>query len=182
MFIENTEELAQNKLLLLYLIKLSPETYTNGELTEFVLQKNYMNYFLIQQYLSELTEAQFINTTNVGNREVYSILEKGEIALSYFEERIPNKFKDELNEDFNKIEKKKKIDTQILSDCFEKENSQYVVNLKLVENEETLFSIYLDVATKKQGDLICEKWKEDTEYIYQSIIKLLTSDKTGTLE
>ncbi|NLV88030.1 MAG: DUF4364 family protein, partial [Tissierellia bacterium] len=82
MYLGNTEELAQNKLLLLYIIKFSNRTFTNNELTEFVLERNYMNYFFIQQYLSELVDSHFIEKTNTDSKEVYKLLEKGEIALS----------------------------------------------------------------------------------------------------
>lgn len=182
MFIENTEELAQSKLLLLYLIKFSASAFTNSEITEFVLEKNYMNYFLVQQYLSELVESKFIEMIKEDSKEVYFILEKGQIALSYFEERIPHKIKQELNDEFNEVKKKAKVETQVVSEFFEKENNQFVVNLKLVENDETLFSLYVDVATKKQVDLICDRWKENTESIYQNIINLLTDEKTTPLE
>lgn len=182
MFIENTEELAQNKLLLLYLIKSSITPFNNNEITEFVLEKNYMNYFLVQQYLVELIESNFIEVVENDSKDIYLILEKGQVALSYFEERIPNKIKEELNVEFNKIEKKEKLDTQVITEYYEKENNQYVVNLKLAENEDTLFSLYLDVATKKQADLICDRWKENTESIYQNIINLLTAEKTTPLE
>lgn len=53
----------------------------------------------------------------------------------------------------------------------------HVVNLKLVESDETLFSLYLDVATEKQANLIRERWKNNPEFIYKSIIDLLTEDK-----
>lgn len=182
MFIENTEELAQNKLLLLYLIKTSTIAFTNEEITEFVLEKNYMNFFLVQQYLSELVESKFIELVNKDAKETYLILEKGEIALSYFQDRISSKIKDELNKEFNKMEKKNKIETQVIADHFEKENNQFVVNLKLMENEETLFSLYLDVSTKKHVELICNKWKENPEFIYQNIINILTNEKTTPLE
>ena len=176
MYLGNTEELAQNKLLLLYIIKFSNRTFTNNELTEFVLERNYMNYFFIQQYLSELVDSHFIEKTNTDSKEVYKLLEKGEIALSYFEDRIPNSIKEELEIDFKRFKNKNKKETQVVSDYYSKENNQYVVNLKLVENEEVLFSLYLDVATKEQAELICERWSNNTEYIYKNIINILTED------
>ena len=45
MFTENTEELAQNKLLLLYIVKKASYSFSKEELTEFILGKEYMNYF-----------------------------------------------------------------------------------------------------------------------------------------
>ncbi len=182
MFVENTEELAQNKLLILYLIKTSKTPFTNSEITEFMLDKNYMNYFLVQQYLSELVNSNFIEILNQDSEEVYAIVKKGEVALSYFEKRIPNSIKAELNDEFTKIEEEEKIKTEIMTEFYEKGNGQFVVNLKLVENEDTLFSVYLDVATKKQANLICSRWKNNTEYIYQNIINLLTNEDTISLE
>ena len=182
MFNENTEELAQNKLLLLYLIKTSSTNLTNTEITEFVLEKNYMNYFLIQQYLSELFESKLIQIINEDSKETYTILEKGEIALSYFKERISNKIKEEISQEFNKIENQRKIDAEVIFNSFEKENNLYVVNLKLLENEGSLVSLYLDVATKKQVDLIGDRWKENPEFIYKNIISLLTEEKKNPLE
>ena len=81
MFTENTEELAQNKLLLLYIIKLSPTKFTKDRITEFVLEKNYMNYFLIQQYLTELTDSNFIEYIEEDSTKIYSLLKKGVNAL-----------------------------------------------------------------------------------------------------
>ncbi|WP_353092561.1 DUF4364 family protein [Tissierella praeacuta] len=182
MFIENTEELAQNKLLLLYIIKSSPNPFTNGEIIEFVLEKNYMNFFLVQQYLIELVDSKFVELISDDEKEVYNILEKGEVALSYFEDRISNKVKEELNKEFNQIEKENKIKTQVLTDYYEKANNQYVVNLKLIENEDTLFSLYLDVSTKKHVELICNKWKENPGFIYQNIINILIDENITPLE
>jgi len=176
MHLGHTEELAQNKLLLLYIIKFSNKDFTNNELTEFVLERNYMNYFFIQQYLSELVNSNFIEKVNIDSKEVYKLLEKGDVALSYFEDRIPNSIKEELDNEFNRFKSENKKETQVVSDYYQKENNLFVVNLKLVENEDVLFSLYLDVASKEQADLVCERWKNDTEHIYKNIIKLLTED------
>ena len=69
MFIENTEELAQSKLLLLFIIDKSNTPLSNEELTEFILEKNYMNYFLTHQYLSELVETGFIEYREEDNKK-----------------------------------------------------------------------------------------------------------------
>lgn len=177
MLIENTEDLAQNKLLLLYIIDMSPNAFSKDELSEFVLEKNYMNYFLIQQYLSELLDSKFIELREIDNKKVYTIMESGEVALSYFNDRISDSIKDELKEQFGEREQQDLIETQILCDFYEKANNQYVVNIKLVENEDTLFSLYMDVVTKKQAELICGRWKKNPEYIYKNVIDLLINEK-----
>lgn len=176
MLIENTEELAQNKLLLLYIIEISPKPFNKEELSEFILEKEYMNYFLIQQYLSELLSSNFIELLEEDSEEIYRIMESGKVALSYFQDRISDEIKIDLEEEFENRKKQDLIKTQILCDYYEKENTQCVVNIKLVEKEDALFSLYLDVSSKKQAELICEKWKENPEHIYKSIINLLISE------
>lgn len=173
MFTGNSEELAQNKLLLLYIIKESPHTFSKNKLTEFILEKNYMNFFSVQQYLSELVDSDFIDLIDDENEAVYSLLEKGEIALDYFIGKIPDKIKNDLEIEFKSQKIQEKKDTQVVSEHYQRDDGQYVVNLKLVENGDTLFSLYLNVASEKQAELISRSWKERTDSIYSETIKLL---------
>lgn len=172
MFADNTEELAQNKLILLYIIENSPHFFDKNELSEYILEKDYLNFFLIKQYLSELIEGNLIELVEEDEKEKYSILEKGTLALQYFASKIPQKIRDELKEDFEAFSYIKKRDTQVLCDFFLKENKEYMVNLKLVENEDSLFSIYVSVPSSKEAEKICEKWKQNTQEIYKNIIEM----------
>lgn len=173
MFSGNSEELAQNKLLLLYIIKESTYNFTKNQLTEFILEKNYINFFSVQQYLGELVESDFIELTEEENEQKYNLLEKGKVALDYFMGKIPEKIKKDLEIEFNSQKVQQKIDTQVLSEYYQRDDGQYVVNLKLVENGDKLFSLYLNVATEKQAELISRSWKERTDSIYAETIKLL---------
>lgn len=182
MFVENTEELAQSKLLLLFIIDKSNNTLSNEELTEFILEKNYMNYFLIQQYLSELVESDFIKYCEDEKRKTYKILDKGKTILSYFEDRLPIDIKNEISIKFSKVEEEKKLSTEVTGEYFKKDNGQYLVNLKLIENMETLFSLYLNVATEKQAKKFCETWKLNTEDIYIKVLNMLAEEDVISIE
>lgn len=181
MFVENTEELAQNKLLLLYIIDKSEKPLTNEEITEFVLENNYMNYFLIQQYLSELVNSKFIEYANKEDKKVYIILDKGRVTLYYFEDRIPTNIKVDISNKFIEQKNIEKRATQVIGEYFKKDEYEYTVNLKLVENEDTLFSLYLNVTTAKQAKKICDTWKDNTEYIFKNILNMLADDEVVPL-
>lgn len=177
MLSNNSEEIAKNKLVLLYIIKYSPNKYTNVSLTEFLLQKTYMNYFLIQQYLSELIQKELLEQIEEDDNIHYSILPKGEKTLEYFQNKIPESMKLELSDDFNVQSNTNIIDTEIVAEFYPKEKgNQYTVNLKLVENEDILFSLYLDVGSEKQAKFIIKKWKTNPQSIYQSMINLFIED------
>jgi len=182
MFAENTEELAQNKLLLLYIIDKAEKPLTNEEITEFMLENNYMNYFLIQQYLSELTSSKFIEYVHKDDKKIYKMLNKGKITLYYFQDRIPEDIKKYILNNFAKILDEEKRATQIVGEYYKNDKYDYTVNLKLVENEETLFSLYLNVTTEKQAKKICNTWKENTEFIFKNILNMLADDEIIPLD
>jgi len=175
MISSNTEEVAQNKLLLLYILKMSPNKLTNNELTEFILDRGYMNYFALQQYLGEMVEGELIEFINEADDKNYLILEKGEMSLDLFKNKIPEKIIQELTNEFKLQVLTNVKETQVIGEYYPKENDQYSVNLKLVENDETLFSLYFDVASEAQGEKFCKLWKDNTESIYQNILNLFIS-------
>jgi len=175
MFIENTEELAQNKLLLLYIIEKSKDDLTNQNITEIILEKNYMNYFLVQQYLSELISTKFIELVDSNDKKIYKLLDKGKVTLSYFEDRIEDKVKKELSGSLG-ISEEVEVKKEIIGEYFKQADYEYVVNLKLKEGEATLFSLYLNLANEKQAKEICENWESNPEYIYKNILNLVVGE------
>ena len=46
---ENSLELAENKLLMLYILKSIKDPISNAQFTEIILENNFMNYFIFQQ-------------------------------------------------------------------------------------------------------------------------------------
>ena len=48
------KKLAENKLIILHLLQKMGIALSNSEICQFLLEKNYMDYFSVQQYLSEL--------------------------------------------------------------------------------------------------------------------------------
>ncbi|MBS4539233.1 DUF4364 family protein [Clostridium sp. D2Q-11] len=177
MFIENSNELAQNKLILIYIFDKVDYPMTNSEITQFVLENNHMNYFVVQQYLSELVDSEFLSIVTKDGNEYYNITSKGREVLNYFSERIPNDTKNIIQEKYLIKQKEKIKETQILGNYYKKNESEFIVNLKVIENEITLFNLSLNVVSKKQAKMICNNWKENPENIYKQFIDLLTEDK-----
>lgn len=176
MFSSNSEEVVQSKLLILYIIKTCPTNLSNNELSEFILKKDFMNYFQFQQYIRDLIESEFIIKIVEDKDNIYQISEKGNNTLELFENKIPEMIKEKLLIDFKIKEKEIKREAQISSDLFKKENNQFNVNLKLIENDNVLFSLNLEVSTKEQAEFICNYWKIDPNEIYQEIINIFLKE------
>ncbi|WP_066504462.1 DUF4364 family protein [Abyssisolibacter fermentans] len=176
MFAKNSKELAQHKLVLLYIIYSSDFNITNTEITQFVLESNYMNYFLVQQYLSELISSKFITLLEENKIQYYKLTELGDKTLQYFKNNIPQTIKDDIKIKIEKNNLQKIKEKQITSDYFKKNDSEYIVNLKVKENDIIIFNISLNVVSSKQAKHICKNWKKNPDFIYKNIINLLISD------
>ena len=69
MFENSSEELASNKLLILYILNKINMDLTNSQITQVVLDTEVINYFSLQQFLSQLMESKFLTTYKDSNRE-----------------------------------------------------------------------------------------------------------------
>ncbi|TCO73683.1 DUF4364 family protein [Marinisporobacter balticus] len=176
MFYDNTQQLAKHKLILLYLFDRFSTPLTNTQITQFIMEKDYMNYFLLQQFLGELENTGMLEYSESNTSFLYLLTEKGKRTLEYFKNRLANELIDELNES---VEQKKKIllkAMQITADYSKKKEDEYIVDLKVVENNITLIDLKLNVVSNKHAKQICDKWKKEAQNIYGDMINLLIDE------
>ena len=84
-----TESIVLYKLIVLYMLDRVNFTLTNSQISDFVLEKGYTNYFTLQEAINGLIESEFVYVSSIRGASHYKITYKGEEALSMFENRIP---------------------------------------------------------------------------------------------
>lgn len=173
---ESTLELAENKLLLLYIIKSIKYSITNTQLTEIVLENSFINYFLLQQYITELISSDFLKYEEENSKKLIQLTDKGDKVLNLFKDRISS-HKLKIIDDYinNKLESIKK-ELTISSDYTLDNNNTFIVNLKAVEGKTLLLDLKVNVASKKQAMSLCSKWRENPSEMYNKIIQAVISD------
>ena len=170
---ENSLELVENKLILLYIVKNIKYPLTKTQLTDLVLETSFINYFTLQQYINDLEVSDFIKYEEVNEKNFIHLTNKGENVLNFFGDRIsPAKITVLDNHIRDKSEKIKK-ELTIHSDYTLANNNSFIVNLKAFENDSLLIDIKINVASRKQAANLCNKWKEDSSTIYTKIINAL---------
>ncbi|WP_294406267.1 DUF4364 family protein [uncultured Clostridium sp.] len=167
---ESSSELAENKLLMLYVLKSIHEPISNTQLTEIILENNFINYFTFQQYLSELEDAKFVEYHKTNDKNLLVLTKQGDTVLSLFKSRLsPAKIGIIDQYIKEKIESIKK-ELTIHADYTLGDNDSFIVDLKAVENQSLLMELKLSVPSKNQAISICNKWKDNPSDIYNSII------------
>jgi predicted transcriptional regulator len=81
--IESTQELAENKLILLYVFKKIKLKLTDEQITNIILENNLINYFLLKQYMAELVESGFLKIISDFNTEFFYDYTKGNFNIRF---------------------------------------------------------------------------------------------------
>ena len=86
---ENTETLAENKILILYILKQINKQVSNSALLKLILAMTDMNYFYFQQFLLDLINDGYVVCYIKEDEKVYGITEEGKKALLLTQDIIP---------------------------------------------------------------------------------------------
>lgn len=173
---ENSAELAENKLLVLYVMESLKQPITNTQLTEIILENNFINYFTLQQYISELISSDFLRYKKVNDKNLVYITEKGSSTLSFFSDRISSIKKKIIDDYLLSIKDSIKKELTINSDYTLGKDNSFLVDLQALENDNLLISLKVSVPTKKQALSLCNRWKDNPSDIYNKIMNSLFND------
>ena len=181
---DNTRALAENKLIILYLIEKIEIPLSNSEICQFALEKNLMDYFSVQQYLSELVDSGLLEMSSENNSTRYTITPDGEDTLNYFIKHISNYAKTVINTYASENSKRIRAEYAITANYFQEMNNEYTVKCGVYDGDGTtsLMEISVNVATKDQARTICRNWKNHVAELYGNILLTLATEPETTLD
>ncbi|MDE7299594.1 MAG: DUF4364 family protein [Lachnospiraceae bacterium] len=170
------EALMLYKLIILYILDKVDFPLTNVQLTNFILEKGYTNYFNIQQVLSELLEDSFISCNTIRNSSYYEITSSGGETLSFFYDKISDAIKEDIDIFLrdNKYGMREENSTQ--ADFYEARKNEYIATLKVLERGTPIIEIHLSVPSEAEASLICDNWSKKSSEIYARIFATLTEE------
>lgn len=173
MFSNNTQQQAEQKLILLHILHEFSIPLTNTQITEFVMEKDYMNYFSLQQYLGELVSSHMLEYSASNDQYFYLLTEKGKNTLHYFKDRLSTDMVVSIQKSVDLKKQMLLKEMQITAEYTKRKENEYIVDLKVVESDITLIDLKLSVVTNKHAKQLCEKWKNEAPSLYGEIINLL---------
>ena len=102
-----SDTLTLYKLIVLKMLSFLDHPLTNSQISEFILEKEYTNYFTLQQVLFEMEETRLVTKSNSHNSSLYHITDAGKDTLHYF----GNKISDAICQDIQDYLKKNDVET-----------------------------------------------------------------------
>lgn len=161
------------KLIVLYMLQHSKSSLTNSQLSEFILEKEYTNYFHLQQAISELVESELIEKNTRSNTSHYSLTKEGSRTLSFFQEELSPEIRQEVN-DYLKSEGHKAANRIVTpADYYISPHGSYTVHCQLIEKNTSLIDLTMTAPNLEAAKSMCRKWPQKSQEIYNKIMEEL---------
>lgn len=140
---------------------------TKAQVGDFILEKEYTNFLTLQQAIAELIDADLVSAKSNRNRTHLVITDEGRATLSFFNNRISDTIKEEIDGYFTANEMEMRNEVSILADYYKSVNGEYEAHLKAKEKDVTMVEITLSVPDEETASAICANWQKKNQEIYQ---------------
>jgi DNA-binding PadR family transcriptional regulator len=165
--------LAKNKLKILYIFYTINIPINNTDITKFVLEKDYMDYFTLQKILTELNEDGFLTIDKVDDKDLFYLTETGKKTVDMFIDKIPKLYRKSIENNFKSLKKEIEKNRQLIGHYFQRKDKDFTVILQAFEDDITVFNLSINVPDEDSAKNIMKKWKENPDKIYSEFINIL---------
>lgn len=155
---------------------------SNSEINQFFLEKNLIDYFTLQQYLSELVKAELLEEIEDidNNTRRYIVTEEGSTTLEYFIQNISIDIKDLVSNYILENENRIKAEYLVNANYFLEDNNEYLVKCSVYNLDNSiLMELSFSVPTREQAKFACSNWRKDVTKHYGLILKTLLTKNTS---
>lgn len=168
-----SESFTLYKLIVLYMLKKLDFPLTNGQISEFILEKGYTTYFTLQQAISEMVEAGFIREETTHNRTLYHLTEEGTQTIQFFKNNISPAIQQDIDTFLAEKRYALKNEVSVKADYYPLRTKEYAVRCQILENGTPLIDLTLTVPTEEEASTVANNWNNKNQEIYAQIMASL---------
>ncbi len=176
---DNTTALAENKVLILYILNQLSNGIIEDGLYKIISSINNVNYFYFKEVLTDLLDSKLVGKFTKDEEDdevVLKITSDGTNALSLTIDVLPgilklkadNIFKEELSSITN--------ETSVIAEFIPKNENDYTIKCKIIENNETIFEVRTFAGSRDRAKKIVDNWNYNASKIYPKILDILLEE------
>ena len=152
----DNETLAENKVLILYILNRIDRPVNNDELFQLVLSIEEMNYFYFQQFLLDLLENKYIETNQEDeySEQIYRLTSSGKETLELTKDLIPGIIKLKIDSTIKGELQEIEEEVSIISEFTPKDEGGFMVTCKIIEHNKTIFEVSTFASSREQAKII----------------------------
>lgn len=161
------------KIIILQLLSKVDLPLTTTQITDFLQEGRYTDYFNVQNCLFLLRENHMIEGEAGVNSTRYSITPEGEETLELFHEYLTPAIESDIERFLKNNRLKIKIENTLSADYIESEKGGFIVYLKKADRTGEGISLSIHVPTEDIAQTMCVNWKTCYEDAYAALFDAL---------
>ena len=165
-----SESFTLYKLIVLYMLDKVDFPLTNGQISEFILDKGYTTYFTLQQAISEMVEAGFLREETTHNRTLYHLTGEGAETIHFFRNNISNAIRQDIDMFFAEKSYDLKNEVSVKADYYQTKNLEFAVRCQILEDGAPLIDLTLTVPTEEAATSVANNWNKKNQEVYAQIM------------
>ena len=170
----DNETLAENKVLILYILNKIGKPISNDSLLNLVLAVTDMNYFYFQQFLLDLLENGYIMNYYKDDHSFYDITNFGKETLELTQDILPGIIKLRVDSNFKNELETFENEHSVVAEYTPRSENYFDISCKIVEHNDTIFGVTTFAGSREQAKEIVDNWKNHADEIYPQILDILT--------
>ena len=170
---DNTTTLAENKVLILYILIKINNDIKQDDLFKILTNTNDMNYFYFKQILTDLIDSKLVGSHTKEKGQFIRITTQGRNAYDLTKDVLPGLLKLKADNTFEKEFSSIEEESSIIAEFIPINESNYTIKCKIVENNETIFEVKTFAGSRDRAKRIVDNWNKNAKEIYPEILNLL---------
>ena len=170
---DNITTLAENKVLILYILNLLDRDIRQDDLFKIISSINDINYFYFKQIIIDLIDSKLVGTYTKDEEQVIKITTEGKNAYDLTKDVLPGILKLKADNVFQKEMSLIENEASVISEFIPKNENEYTVKCKIVENNETIFEVKTFAGSRERAKNIVDNWNKNANIIYPKILNML---------
>ena len=162
-------DLAENKVLILYLLNKLPDGIKSDNLYKIEL-------------LTDLIDTNLVGSFTKEDDTFIKITSDGQNSLSLTKSLLPGILKLKADNIFKTEVSNIAEESSIVTEYIPKDENNYTVKCKVIEKNETIFEISTFAGSRERAKQISDGWKNNANTIYPKIIDLLLNGENNEKE
>ena len=167
------EKLAENKLIVLYLLEKANCPLNNLQIQRLLYDIDNFNYYYFQHIISELVSQSFVANYKQDEEWLYEITTQGKEVLELTSNILPGIVKHKLDVIVKEQLTKVQNEVAVTAEYVPLNDNEYITKCKITESHKVLFELDLYCGTKEQAKLVADNWKIHANDYYPKIIELI---------
>lgn len=173
---EKNNKLAENKVLILYMLYKINKDITENSLFKIISSINDINYFYFGQTLNDLVETRLVDSYTKDKETIFRITSEGKNALSLTKDLMPGIVKLKADNIFKQELSSIEEESSVVAEYTPKNENDYKIKCKIVENNETIFEVSTFAGSRDNAKKIVDNWNKNANSIFPKILDLLLNN------